>query len=88
MFELTHVLPKLVALRRKCMKGSCCIHVADIATALDFCMYTFLHLGGKGSKLPESAGNVVYVCAAVVPFIKYCSAQNGGGDFCAAWSGY
>ena len=61
-----------------------CIHVADIAAALDFRVYTLLHLGGKGSKPPESAGDVVYVCAAVGQFFffffKYCSVQN------AAWS--
>jgi len=49
-------------------------------------MYTLVHLGGKGNKPPESAGNVIYVCAVVVPFVKYCSAQNTGDDFSAAWS--
>jgi hypothetical protein len=53
-------------------------------------MYTQLHLGGKGNKPPQLGGNVVCVCvracAAFVPFIKYCSAQNAGDDFSVAWS--
>jgi len=73
-------------MRRRCIKCGRCIHVVDIATALDLRMYTLVHLGGKGNKPPESAGNVIYVCAVVVPFVKYCSAQNTGDDFSAAWS--
>jgi len=51
------------------MKRGRCMYVADIATALDFRMYTLLHLG---SKTPESAGSVVYICVCVCVCARVC----------------
>ena len=54
------------------MKCGRCIHVADIASPLDFRMYTLLHLSGKGNKPPQSAGNVVCVCVCVRACVRCC----------------